>query len=225
MTNIKEKVVYLHTDINDRVFYVGMGSMPRAYDITKGARNYRWWAIAKDHCNVYIIQEGISKENAWEIEKELIFSFGRLGIDKNGQLTNIHPGGSFYGDHVKRKVRQYTLKGDFVKEWNSMREANTSVADYPTNKVGDCCQYKSKSFKGYQWFYAEEVGDLYFIGSYKGQLKGGHNASPHEIIINKVKYNSKAAAAKKIFPKYAHRSDGGQLRKEFQELLKKSGYA
>ena len=121
-------------------------------------------------------------------------------------------------------VVQFTLDGHRVKVWECQTEIE-EVTGIHQGSINACCQYKQKSRGGYQWYFLSEVGDTDYIGPREGQNKGGHDTSGQSIIINGIKYKSKAEAAKLIFPKYAHRTDGGQLRKEFKDLLKKNGYS
>lgn len=85
------KVVYLHKKMSDdSVFYVGMGSLKRAYC---KQRNDWWNNVVKKHgYYVEIFKDGLSSEEAWEIEVELIEKYGRIDL-KNGQLINMTIGG------------------------------------------------------------------------------------------------------------------------------------
>lgn len=55
----------------------------------------------------------------------------------------------------RRKVNQYDLNGNFIKTWNSIKEANEY---YKTSHISECCNCKSKRniTKGYIWKYADE---------------------------------------------------------------------
>lgn len=55
----------------------------------------------------------------------------------------------------RRKVNQYDLNGNFIKTWNSIREANNF---YKTSHVSECCNNNSKRniTKGFLWKYADE---------------------------------------------------------------------
>ena len=127
-------------------------------------------------------------------------------------------------------VRKYDLDGYFIEEYSSISEAgeknhpeSLTAASF-SGAITMCCKYRQKSVGGFQWFYTDEVGDLDYVGPIEAQPKGGHSTKSHEIIINGIKYKSKADAAKKLFPEYADRTDGGQLRKEFKQLLIENGY-
>lgn len=55
----------------------------------------------------------------------------------------------------RRKINQYDLKGNFIKTWDSIREANNF---YKTSHISECCNNNSKRniAKGYIWKYANE---------------------------------------------------------------------
>ena len=55
---------------------------------------------------------------------------------------------------LSKKVLQFTLDGEFVREWPSTRECGRNGFD--SGAVGKCCQGKLKQYKGFKWCYAEE---------------------------------------------------------------------
>jgi len=52
-----------------------------------------------------------------------------------------------------RKVHQYTLDGEFVKEWDSTRECGRN--GFYSSGVARCCRGEQKKHKGYIWKYAQ----------------------------------------------------------------------
>ena len=54
-----------------------------------------------------------------------------------------------------KKVNQYDLNGNFIKTWNSIKEANNF---YGTSHISECCNDKSNRniAKGYLWKYASK---------------------------------------------------------------------
>lgn len=52
-----------------------------------------------------------------------------------------------------KTVYQFTLEGKLVKEWSSITE--TSMEGYSSKCVGDCCNGKLKTHKGYLWSFNE----------------------------------------------------------------------
>lgn len=57
-----------------------------------------------------------------------------------------------------RKIKQYDLKGNFIKTWNTIREASKTLNIGETN-IGACCRGKQKTAGGYIWKYIEERRD------------------------------------------------------------------
>ena len=53
-----------------------------------------------------------------------------------------------------KKIIQLTLNGDFIKEWNSIKE--TKKYGYIPNNISDCCNKKRKTHKGYIWMFYED---------------------------------------------------------------------
>lgn len=68
---------------------------------------------------------------------------------KNGLLN---PGNNL---PQKRKVKQYDLNGDFIKEWNSMIEVEKKLK-YKVAGICQCCKGKIKTAYNYIWKYAEQ---------------------------------------------------------------------
>ena len=53
---------------------------------------------------------------------------------------------------LSKKVLQFTLDGEFVREWPSVME--TGRNGYNSAHVADCCRGERKSHKGFKWCYA-----------------------------------------------------------------------
>lgn len=92
----RNKVVYLHRRTTDNsVFYVGMGSLKRAYN---KQRSKWWWNIVnKNGYTVEIYKDELTQEEAFEIEIELIEKFGRIDT-KTGILINRTKGGIAFNE-------------------------------------------------------------------------------------------------------------------------------
>ena len=51
-----------------------------------------------------------------------------------------------------KKVLQFTLDGEFVREWNSTMECGRN--GYSQGNIAACCRGERKSHKGFKWQYA-----------------------------------------------------------------------
>ena len=92
MKEKNNKVVYIHRKATDGTpFYVGMGTVRRPY--YKSRRSDWWLNTYKKHgITVEIVSEGLSMEDAYELEVFLIYTIGRK--DKGlGTLVNMTDGG------------------------------------------------------------------------------------------------------------------------------------
>lgn len=54
-----------------------------------------------------------------------------------------------------KKVLQFSLTGDFIREWPSVSECGRNGFDFGT--VARCCRGEEKTHKGFQWKYKERV--------------------------------------------------------------------
>ena len=85
MNPLKEHMVYVHSDIDGHIFYVGLGKNRRPW--SSYGRNNHWWQKALKenavHFEVELIASGLTKDEAREIEKDYI---NQYGLDN---LTNI----------------------------------------------------------------------------------------------------------------------------------------
>ena len=57
-------------------------------------------------------------------------------------------------NYQKRKIKQYDLKGNLIKSYNSIKEA--SYNGFNESNIQDCCVYRLKSHKGFIWKYIED---------------------------------------------------------------------
>ncbi len=112
------------------------------------------------------VYENLSRTDAEKIEIDIISIFGRI-VNDTGILTNISKGGEyspFYNKSIdninSKKVYQYDLNGNLIKEWDSLREAGR-VLNKSFNSIGDCCRGRSRTSHGYQWSY--ELKEMYSV--------------------------------------------------------------
>jgi len=108
--NQKEYRVYRHTRAdNNQVFYIGMTSTEnRPY--TKHPRSDDWWkVVTKTNYFVDIVADGLTYEEARDLERDLIKEYGRKDLGK-GYLTNNHGGGKSYLSAYGRKYSKQHRK-------------------------------------------------------------------------------------------------------------------
>lgn len=61
----------------------------------------------------------------------------------------------------KRPCNQYDIKGNFIKQWNDVKEADKSFSrDSKRNNIEKCCDGTGyKTAYGYMWKYSDEAGE------------------------------------------------------------------
>jgi len=127
------KVVYVHRKkTNGEVFYVGMGNKDRPKQKHKAARNVLWHRVVRKHgYNIEIIKEGLRKQEAFDLEIELIKKYGRR--DKGlGTLVNLTNGGEG-GSSGKRGKGNKIYNIENGETYNSFREAEQRISHEGTH--------------------------------------------------------------------------------------------
>ena len=151
-------------------FYVGKGTRKReimhlcpSMLKQKNVKNSVIRSIINQCCEYpihYRIFENLTNEEAIKIEKDFIKFFGRID-QKTGILANGTDGGDGannfseetkkkIGKNRKKKVYQYDLEGNFIKEWESL----TSIESIIDN-VGNISTAikRNGTFNGFIWSY------------------------------------------------------------------------
>lgn len=112
-------IVYKHIrkDTNE-VFYIGIGSR-KDRATSKNKRNPHWHNIVKKvGYDIEIVAEGISIEEAKEIEISLIAELGRADLG-TGSLVNMTAGGDGqWGNHSNKSEEHKNRIKNSVKEWH-----------------------------------------------------------------------------------------------------------
>lgn len=105
-----------------------------------------------DNFKKEIISSGLTSDEADELEISLIKE-----ARENGECYNIASGGKGVPGTKEHKVKQYTLSGEYVKTWDSIKEAEKflNIKHAQANIVA-CCQKKKKRAYGYIWRYDED---------------------------------------------------------------------
>lgn len=73
------------------------------------------------------------------------------------QKYNINYGSGIRkrANKIKIKINQYSLENKYIKTWDSIIEASSSIKGLSTNIV-KCCKGKQKTVYGYKWKYVDE---------------------------------------------------------------------
>ncbi len=127
--------VYIHRKATTgEVFYVGKGHGNRAYSHRN--RNRMWQRVVKRHgITVEIVIEGIQEWYAFELEKDLITSYGRRS-DNSGVLVNMTEGGEGVSGFrhseetkttISKKNKGTKKSADFCKKLSVLKIGNTNM--------------------------------------------------------------------------------------------------
>ena len=107
---------------------------------------YGWENIQKE-----VLFENLTSEDADKKETELI-SFYKSG----GKCYNIASGGKGVPGTNERKIKQYDLNGTFIRDWDSIKEAEEFLNKPKAQaNISACCLGKKHRAYGYIWRYAD----------------------------------------------------------------------
>lgn len=167
--------LYRHIRLDkNEVFYVGIGTKPKKfYPSTEYGRAYNkvtrttYWKniVNKTDYLVEIMLESDSYDFILEKEMEFITLYGRINL-KLGSLVNLTDGGKgqvncLYSKKVRekhskilsKKVYQYDLEGNFIREWENATIASNNLGIEKTH-IGKCCRKIAYTSGGYKWSYS-----------------------------------------------------------------------
>lgn len=164
LEDYERQCVYEHYyNGEEKPFYIGQGTLQRAFVFTGNRRNSNYNNYAKNVnlIKVNIVAIDISSEKGVEIEKQLIAKY--KFIKDGGSLVNIEIGGRGGSrgkgiDNVLSKpINQYTKYYQFVKRWPSIASAAEELG-FDSSSISKCCRHvpKYNSHKGFIWEFAED---------------------------------------------------------------------
>lgn len=119
------KVLYRHLKPNGEVFYIGIGTLKRAYS-DKGRNKFWRRTVDKYGYEVQILKSNLTWEEATELEIALISFYGRrdLGL---GNLVNLTDGGEgVINPSDEARLKMSEAKKGFTP-WNKGLTMNTTV--------------------------------------------------------------------------------------------------
>ena len=122
---IKNKCVYCHLTPENEVFYIGKGSVKRAY--TPHGRKRAWRDIAKNSYTVKIIKDGLSEAESLALVRELIKQYGRVW-NNTGILVN-----KTCGTELQKCKKSYKKVYDTFRD----RKVKNYMTDEVYNSVTD----------------------------------------------------------------------------------------
>lgn len=129
--------------------------------IAQAIVKYGWDNFQKE-----VLYSGLTSEEADEKEKELIKEYR-----EKGNCYNICSGGKGVPGAREHKVRQYSLTGEYVKTWNTIKEAEEylHIVRAQANIV-QCCQGKKHRAYGYIWKYDEDETPVKPVTPYRDPI-------------------------------------------------------
>lgn len=162
--------IYILQDPNTQeVKYVGKSISPNRryyYHANRKAQDYNrrhlsnWLKVLLDSGKKPIMTIIDEAEDDWEeLEIYWIAQFKQWGFN----LCNHSEGGQGNSYGLGSKVLQLSLKGDKIKQWNTISEAATALG-INRSKISLVCTGDRKQCGGFKWKY---------IGTPKGHSKGG----------------------------------------------------
>lgn len=126
--------------------------------IANAILKYGWDNFKKE-----ILFDGLSSEEADQKEKELIKFYKNTGI-----CYNITSGGKGILGVNKRKIKQYDLNGKFIREWDSITEAEEFLNKPRAEaNISACCCGKRKRAYGYIWRYSDSDLEVCPLSPYR----------------------------------------------------------
>lgn len=152
-------VVYEHYyDTEELPFYVGEGTLQRAFVLCGNRRTSHYNEKAKDInlIKVKIVAIDVSTEEALELETKLINKYKR--ISDGGSLINVdYKRGGGRREALEKKVYQFNKFGDFIAEYDSIMDASKATGINNGN-IGSCCIGRPghSTAGGYVWRFTPE---------------------------------------------------------------------
>lgn len=188
--------IYYHKNKINNKIYIGLTKNIKNRWVSNG-KGYKgcvifWNAICKygwDNFEHSILIENLSLEEATIIEKYLIKKYNTTDKRYGYNMSNGGVGGCAVGENNKnsKSIFQYSLDGDFIKEWACMSEA-AEKNNIVLNDIIRCCKSISgeenngyKQAGGYIWSYN------YYdeISPYKGRtIKKSEDKAIYQIDMN-----------------------------------------
>lgn len=109
--------------------------------------------------NIKVLKEKLNISSVEEIKRECLKNekiktkgyYWSYKNDNNFKIKTIKHGS------VKKPVYQYDLEGNFLNEYESVADACRKLGFPPSSHLGQCCNGKLKTYKGYIWKFKEDI--------------------------------------------------------------------
>lgn len=135
--------VYLHKTNDGEVFYVGKGLGKRAFNLAARS-NYHKRISKKYGCNVHILRNGLTEDQANDLEKSLILEYKKLGLCRaNFTLGGEGRSGLKHSDETRLKMSrsQFGHPG-YTKGMKMSKESSMKKSNFMKNSMTNCKQIK-----------------------------------------------------------------------------------
>ncbi len=105
------------------------------------------------------LHDNLTRQEALSLEEKYIRTYADKYNLKNLRLRDeIHE----YPLSGTKKVHQYDINGNFIKEWRSISDAHQALGSKRNaTTIIKCCKGKSLTYKGFIWRYAEDAFDKF----------------------------------------------------------------
>ena len=163
---MKYKVYAIVDRIDNSIKYIGFTSTPLLVRLgthlsqmeKRSTRRDDWFLTLEDCPVIKLLFETNSRTEALKKEKELIRKFLSEGVDLLNEQCN-------YNRRWKiplKKVYQYDMEGNFVREYKTAGEAqNSSNSFFKSKCISACCNFSKRTHKNFFWSF--EKKDKFFI--------------------------------------------------------------
>lgn len=223
--NEKSFYVYVHwtRSENRSIFYVGMGKDDRFKETD--SRNKYWHNVVNKYggFDPEIIHDGLTVDEARELEKHYISLYGRRKYDKGGILVNLAEGGQgnagFRKEYLMHPIVQLDLSGNFVKEYSCIED--TKNDGFNVDQVRWCANPAKRqlSHKGFLWVRKENAKCKGFISCVVASAANKKEFNKKEFSKNASKGQFKAfEKGTRVYKKVHHLDSDGTVINEFDSI-------
>lgn len=114
----------------------------------------RSWNKYKEDSFEFNIIEECSEIDSYELEKYYINKYDSCDEKYGYNLSSggEHNSTGYFNNSLSKKVYQYDLNGNFIKEWTSISEVERQL-NIDNSGISMCCKGKIKYFHNNQWRY------------------------------------------------------------------------